>query len=301
MKKILLILLILIVFLSSCSQEIQQETPPETIEQPVQEETAPEPVEEQVQEEQELEQEIIEEEPVEETLDPSLIAYWKFDDDVEDSVGDHDGTIIGGAVFKQGKVGQAIYLDGVDDYVDFPLGEIDDLSKGTISFWFNYESLLDKQIVMPIFYFGGDERDEDNIFIIEIGHFDETSYNEIKTDPNNKKLYVTWIKNNQEPFLCFDSNMNLEENKWHHFAVVVDSDGNTGYLNGIEMDNRHYNFGNSNNPSFLDDISGKTKFMLGYGRSSYMISSDFVYYKGYVDDLRVYNKALSSDEVKELV
>ena len=86
----------------------------------------------------------------------------------------------------------------------------------------------------------------DEIFIIEIGHFDEQSFmTGISPDPENKKMYVTWIKDNKDPFLCFDSNVNLEENKWHHFAAVIGPDGNTGYLDGVELTNRHYNFGNS--------------------------------------------------------
>lgn len=59
--------------------------------------------------------------------------------------------------------------------------------------------------------------------------------------------------------MCYDSNVNLAENKWHHFAVVVGPDGNTGYLNGKEITNRHYNFGNSKDKSFLDDIPKKEK------------------------------------------
>ena len=208
-------------------------------------------------------------------------------------------------MFKEGKIGKSLYFDGVDDYVDFSQDAIDkigSLTNGTISFYFKFESMLDKQTVMPILYLGVDEKDPDNIFIIEIGHFNEQSYGSgPMLDPDNKKLYVTWIKNNQDPFLCYDSNINFEENKWYHFAVVVSDDGNTGYLNGVEMTNRHYNFGNSKDTSFLDDIPVKEKFMLGYGRSSYMVGPDFVYYKGYLDEFRIYDKPLSSIEIKEII
>lgn len=242
-----------------------------------------------------------------EDIDRSLIAHWKFDEEsgnvAKDSANGHDGIVVG-ATWKTGKKGNALYFDGVDDYVNLPkdtVGEIGSLTQGTISFWFNFQSILDKQTVMPIFYIGGEEKDADNIFIIEIGHFDERSFDSIKPDPSNKKLYVTWIKENKDPFLCYDSNFNLKENKWHHFAVVVSSDGNTGYLDGVEIKNRHYNFGNSKNPSFFDDIPEKEKLMLGYGRSSHMLSPDFVYYKGALDDFRVYNKPLSASEIKRWV
>jgi hypothetical protein len=108
------------------------------------------------------------------------------------------------------------------------------------------------------------------------------------------------MNNNRDPFLCFDSNKNLEEDKWHHYAVVVGADGNTGYLNGVELTNRRYNFGNKNDKSFLNSISAKERLILGYGRSSYLLSPEFIYFKGTLDDFRVYDKALSTDEVKEL-
>jgi hypothetical protein len=65
-----------------------------------------------------------------------LIAWWKFDNDANDSAGDNHGTINGNPTYADGKVGQAISLDG-DDYVDF--GNPDLLNFGTgdwsISAW----------------------------------------------------------------------------------------------------------------------------------------------------------------------
>ncbi len=232
------------------------------------------------------------------TRNPSLIAHWTFDEDAKDYANSNHGTMNGAPGFIVGKIGNAVSFDGVDDYIEFPVTDISTLKKGTIAFWFNYQSILDKQTVMPIFYIGGNEKDSDNIFIIEIGHFNERIYNSGPVlNPNNKKLYVTWIRNNQEPFLCYDSNINLAEDKWHHFAVVVDENGNTGYLNGKELTNRHYNFGNSKNSAFLNNIPDKKKLMLGYGRSSYMVGPDFVFYKGALDDFRIYDRALTSEEI----
>lgn len=235
--------------------------------------------------------------------DPNLIAFWMFNgvgDTVVDSINGYEGTIVG-ATRVDGKLGGALYFDGEDDYVEFSqetMEAIGELEQGTIAFMFKFESLLDSQTVMPIFYIGvDDEGDEDNMFIIEMGHSDTDT---AAIDPNNKKIYTTWIKNNEWPFLCFDSNENLNENEWYHFAVTVGPDGNTGYLNGVEMDNRHYSFGDSGDTAFLDDIPVKEIFTLGYGKTHYMVSDDFVYYKGYLDGLRIYNKPLTSSEIADL-
>ena len=55
-----------------------------------------------------------------------LVSYWPLDkatidgDTVEDIVGENDGTLKGGAKIVEGKVGEALEFDGADDHVDIP-------------------------------------------------------------------------------------------------------------------------------------------------------------------------------------
>jgi len=228
----------------------------------------------------------------------------KFDEEGEniiDSASGLNGTIVGSLERTEGKIDNALYFNG-ESYVDLSnaLESVSDLSEGTIAFWFNYESTLDEQLIMPIFYIGNsDTGDPDSMFIIEIGHA-EFADSGPKLNPSHKPLYVTWTDNEAEPFLCFDSRNNIEENKWHHFAVVLSQNGNTGYLNGEEMTERRYNFSRASNKSFLDSISNKELFTLGYGKGNKELSPEFTYFKGKIDDLRIYNKPLSSTEITEL-
>ncbi|MFC1721712.1 LamG domain-containing protein [Patescibacteria group bacterium] len=242
-----------------------------------------------------------------ESDEPGLVAHWEFEDDgsiVKDSADSYDGTIVGGAEYVPGKSGNALSFNGTDGRVDFPKSVVDGiggLEQGTIAFWFKYDSLLDTQQVEPIFFIGNDENDnQDDLYVIELGHssFDGAGS---QPDPENRKLYSTWIKDNREPFLCYDSRVNLEEDTWYHFAVVVDSEGNTGYLNGQEMDNRYYNFGEASDSFFLADVPDKQIMNLGYGRNSKMISPDFVYFKGLLDDFRIYDRPLTAEEIQELI
>lgn len=50
----------------------------------------------------------------------ALMAHYTFDDTANDSAGFNHGTVIGGATYTDGKIGRALSLDGVDDYVDMP-------------------------------------------------------------------------------------------------------------------------------------------------------------------------------------
>lgn len=240
--------------------------------------------------------------------EPGLVAHWAFDegsgDAVTDSVNNYSGEINGNAGWVDGQSGGALGFDGSDDHVIFSedaLNAIGSLQQGTIAFWFKYVSQLDVQPIMPIFHVGTDSTDDqDNMFIVEIGH-GGTESTGAPLNADNKKLYVTWVKDNQEPVLCFDSNANLEEDTWYHFAAVVGPDGNTGYLNGVEMTNRDYNFGQSSDKLFLNDIPQKELFTLGYGKTNYHVSSYFGFFQGAIDDLRIYSRALSSTEIAGLV
>ena len=238
-------------------------------------------------------------------VDPNLVAQWQFDEGsgttISDSVENYQGTIHG-ATWEPGAAGYGLKFDGVDDYIELSaesLAAIGNLNEGTVAFWFKFDSLLDTQSIMPIFYLGMNSTSKpDNMFIIEIGHSDTQSY-AYKTDPDNKKIYVTWIQNNQEPILCYDSTINLLEDTWYHFALVVDENGNTGYLNGVEMTNRYYNFGTASDQILFSEIPVQDIFTLGYGKTHHQISPDFVYFKGSLDDVRIYNRALTGAEMLE--
>ena len=49
-----------------------------------------------------------------------LIAWWNADGQVNDLIGNNNGTLHGGVTFVKGKVGQAINLNGVDTYIEVP-------------------------------------------------------------------------------------------------------------------------------------------------------------------------------------
>ncbi len=230
------------------------------------------------------------------TLDTGLIAYWNLDEGygevAHDSVNEFHGVVYG-ASWIYGKIGNALDFDGENDFVILPQSAINfigSLDEGTIAFWFYYDYNLDQQEIQPLFYLGIDNENElDNMFIIEIGH----------KNPANRKLYVTWVVDGRIP-LCFDSGFHLEEKRWYHFAVVVNPYGNTGYLDGVELVNRHYNFGKAIDCYFLSDITVQDQFTIGYGKTADGKCPHFLYFDGRIDDVRIYDKPLNADEIMNL-
>ena len=228
-------------------------------------------------------------------LETGLISHWSFNNDSSDIIVDDSGNGINGTSYEidhvDGISGKAIQFNSVQDAVLFPNqnetppSEIGNLEVGTISVWFNFENIGGN--ILPILYFGeSSENSDHNSLIIEIGHGPNEG------DPENRRLYFTIVNQG----FCFDSRENLTPNTWYHFVAIVDSNGNIGYLNGEELVNRRYNLGsNSTYHDFFTDVPAKEVLALGYGRFGQ--DDRFFHFKGMIDEVRIYDRALNSEEI----
>lgn len=228
-----------------------------------------------------------------------LIANWTFDNDLNDDVIDNSGYEFNGKSYlvnyEDGVIGKSILFDGeeskiiIPDANSLPPETIATLEKGTIAGWFKFVNKGGQ--VLPILYFGkAASTNPPYGLILEIGHDGG--------DINNRRLYFTIIHSNSGNH-CFDSGENLLENTWYHFAVIVSESGNTGYLNGIELTNRRYNLGSDENYTvFFNNVPNKEMLSIGYGR--YSQEEPFYSFNGNIDNVMIYNRALTKEEVVEL-
>lgn len=226
------------------------------------------------------------------------IAYWSFDEKAgqiapDSGVNGFDGQV-NGAVWSEGIRGNCLEFDGSDDYVQitddngYP-DEIGDLAVGTISLWFKFYTHPLDNTIHPLFYLGDGIGGQGNSsLIIEVGHF--TS--------GNDKLYFTILADNANIPLCYDSGFNPNINTWYHFAAVVGPNFNTGYLDGEEMTHRHYNFGTASDSYFFDDIVDKRVCWIGKGFLARI--SEANYHDGKIDEVRIYSRPVSQEEIKQL-
>lgn len=234
-----------------------------------------------------------------------LVAHYTFDESsgttASDSSGNSlDGTVYGGASWETGRIGNALSFDGINDWVGVPASgeaapsEINNLAVGSVSLWIKYDG--EAPLLYPIMYVGASPEvsDTNEGVLIEMGH------SEIPDLTNSEDLFYTvTMAGSAEPIFCYDSNVHITPEVWNHFVVTVGTNENTGYLNGEEITNRYYNFGDADDSYFYSAVTGNI-MSIGYGRFAFTTPGLFFYYKGLIDDIRIYNRVLSSAEVTEL-
>jgi hypothetical protein len=75
---------------------------------------------------------------------PGLVAWWPLNGDAQESVNGSDGALGGHPIFGDGKVGQGLRFDGVDDHIRVPASAALDAGAGagvTIELWLKPEDL----------------------------------------------------------------------------------------------------------------------------------------------------------------
>ena len=235
--------------------------------------------------------------------DSSIVAHWTLDNNVKDqSTYQLNGQIHGNPKFVNSLIeGKALDFNG-DDFIEIDIKNqnsqhIKTLSKGSISLWFKARSWDVENSILPIFYYGGEEACEEEIsgdntgMVIQLGHGGMFP---------SKSLYFTHFdKACSIPALCFNTNSKteiIETEKWYHFVGVVGENYNTGYINGKELSNRSYNFNANTSAVFFKDYLSHEKLWIG--KSIWMGKE--AYFDGLIDDVRIYNKPLNTEEIKEL-
>jgi len=200
-----------------------------------------------------------------------LMGRWEFDEGsgttAADSSGNGNTGNVNGASWVDGKYGKALSFDGVNDYVEVKdSNSLDITGNITIAAW-----------VYPLNVTG------------------ETGYI-LNKGPGNAGIwlqvsyggYVKFAARNSADtgwVYLTDDTTPLSTNNWHHVAAIYDRSYIRIYVNGREVKNK----------AISDQLLTYTQ-PLEIGRR---IACPYCF-NGAIDEVRIYNKALSSDEVLNL-
>lgn len=211
----------------------------------------------------------------ENNLDPGLAAYWSFNNgNAEDETASgNDGTLRGGISWQAdgGYDGNGAYkFDGINDYIDAGRDVSLDLTNDfTIALWFYSESW--NHADYPTFISKRDSFPGLNWQLFYYGKASEIQF---------------WHGNSGSVKLFGDLNVNPSLNEWHHLAITRVGAINTLYLDGISQ--------GTNGGGGVFNTEDKIRIgLLGANIAE-------GYFKGRLDDIRIYNRALDAGEIEVL-
>ena len=190
----------------------------------------------------------------------SLTNYWPFDNNSYDMVANNHGEIYGDVSPITGKDENVESAYYFDGDNDYIKILSPDFSETTIAFWIKPDGVINDMRILSNTD-GGD------------------SSFATRFQDNNIEI---WSTSAWKPLISFDPSI---QDKWTFISFTIDSNKNVvGYLNGIPYNNQSISFQWSN--------------YLGIG-SKFLLSHGFDY-KGAVDELMIFNKVLSQEEIQSL-
>ncbi len=216
-----------------------------------------------------------------ETVEPvlpdeaSLVAYYPLDGDASDAAGNHDGTISGTPDFMEGYQGQAIDLASnatVPQYVSVPYSEDFALNSFTVAAWINVNDLDALRAIL------GTRFNSDNTFDLKV------EATRVHGDIGDGSV---WLNTSVDIDAAHGGVVSIGD--WHHIAYAIDDAADTAdlYLDGVLATTVTF----SGTPLLM-----KADQELRIGNAS-----GTEYMNGRIDEVRIYNRALSPAEVAGLV
>ena len=195
--------------------------------------------------------------------DADLVGWWKFDETsgtiAHDASGNgNDGTIEGDPIWVVGKVDGALQLDGDGDYVDIGSVGISGMDSRTIAGWAR-ASTTSIPGWTTVFGFA------------PAGSTQGTYYDIAVDDMGNyviNIIYEGWAG----VFGAVDT-------EWHHFAATYTGAGGSWYMDG----------------QYIESVEGPLGTIDQVRIGANLEENKF--FPGFIDDVRIYNKALTLEEI----
>jgi hypothetical protein len=218
------------------------------------------------------------------SLQKGLVGHWTMAQDslkgslLADKTPYENDGIIHGATFATDRMGQpnkCMYFDGIDDYIDcgknIKISNLINSNYKTISVWANILKASSS----------GDLRQR-VIFLPK--NLDNTAFG-ITGDSDNK-IYG-YYRSTADIFSTLNSNEDFTIGNWKHICLTQNKTTIKIYVNGVEKNSAN-NAGIGNNDNTANIIIGSYDGANG-SRSQF--------FNGYIDDVRIYNRALSQEEI----
>ena len=209
----------------------------------------------------------------EETLPPGCIAYWKLDQTegniAHNSAGFNDGICHGDPLWQptDGRIGGALQLDGIDDYVetDFVLNP----AGGAFSVFAWIKGGAPGQVILS--------------------QIDSTNW--LGADPLDGKLTGLGSSDDQSSLEPLLSEFMITDGNWHNIGIVVGAYQSMRFRS-LYVDGERVAIDTQS----VELISSDGGLYIGAGKTL----DAGTFFSGLIDDVRIYNQALTAEEIAVL-
>jgi hypothetical protein len=214
-----------------------------------------------------------------------MVAWWPGDGNADDIIGGYNGVLVGDATFDEGLVGEAFSLDGNGDFINIPHNEELDLGTEdfTLDFWVYFRSIEGESIMVEKWIQKGTGSPEKRTIgwsYTKIGPairftFSNTDYDEHPIDVTpasiltNTWIYVAVTRSNYTYTLYWNGESICEET----LTQAYNLNSNSSLM-----------FGHRGNPEDTPGSWDNRQF----------------YLNGLIDEVGLYNRALSAEEIKDI-
>lgn len=200
--------------------------------------------------------------------DFSLAAHWKLDetdgDIAYDSAGDNDATVHG-AVWTEGMIDGALQFDGFNDYVDCNDSEQLGPEQMTLTMWLKSEHMGGMRYIISRAKSNSDDIDY-AIKRLLTGEV-EFAVGQLSSSP-----------------VSVQSQANAALDEWSHVAVCLDGSEASVYINGQRDSSASY-----------AERAPREDYRLVIS----CLQANTRFYNGLIDDVRIYSRALSAEQIEE--
>ncbi len=246
---------------------------------------------------------------------PGLVALWAGDGNGNDSAGTNNATLSGNATYAPGKIGQAFSLDGVNSFVKIPQSaDLNFADQLTISFWMKADAGNPMNTIQGLV--------TSDFYVIEISggpggrmgvnFATSTTANPPpmgwgSSGPMTMPMYddstpwggrrgITSSMNFRHTSQANDGGAQVSPGEWHHIVATYDGAQMQLYVDGQPAGNPMRQSGT------IRPMLPNSFLAIGSedGRNTCPQCVANRYFKGLIDEVGLYNRALSADEIRQL-
>lgn len=204
-------------------------------------------------------------------IPPGIVAWWRGQDNTDDSINGNNGTFLGNGSYADGEVGQAFDFNG-GSYVQAPDSSSLHFTNNTMSVecWIKlrtYSGVNEREIVSK---FAAASLDQ-NVFTFGL-------------DPATHQLFYNVASTNYPNYIQVRSTTTIPTGHWVHVAATADGATVNVYVNGVLSGTAPWTQG---------IFPGTMPLTIGCT----MQESPTSFFNGEIDEVSLYNRALSASEI----